>query len=63
MSCGRMTSLESRLTSFENRVDGRFVTVENRLMGRLEAIQADLKEFYKTLAEQDKRITRLEDRP
>ena len=34
----------------------------NSLERRIEVIEHDLKEFFKTLGDQDKRITRLEDR-
>ena len=39
-------------------IDSRFASVERRL----DTMQADLKEFYRTLAEHDKRISRLEDK-
>jgi pilus assembly protein TadC len=44
-------------------MDARFIALENRMDRRLEAIEADLKEFYRMLAELDKRISRLEERP
>jgi hypothetical protein len=47
---GRFASLENRITTFENRIDRR-----------LDAMQADMKEF-RLLAEHDKRISRLEDK-
>lgn len=34
----------------------------NSLERRIEVIERDLKEFFKTLAEHDKRISRLEDK-
>jgi hypothetical protein len=46
----RFASLESRIASMEARFDRRF-----------EAIEADLKEFFKVQAEHDKGIQRLED--
>ena len=39
-------------------IDSRFASVERRL----DTMQNDLKEFYRLLAEHDKRITRLEDK-
>ena len=48
---GRFASLENRITNFENRIDRR-----------LDAMQADMKEFYRVLAEHGKRISRLEDK-
>jgi hypothetical protein len=35
----------------------------NSLERRMEIIEADLKQFYRTLAELDKRVQRLEDKP
>jgi hypothetical protein len=35
----------------------------NSLERRMEIIESDLKQFYRTLAEHDKRIQRLEDKP
>jgi hypothetical protein len=52
-------SLDNRINMVENRLN----TMENRLDRRLDSMQADLKEFYRVLAEHDKRIQRLEDRP
>ena len=49
-------SIDARFASVENRI----TNLENRIDRRLEAIQADLKEFYRLLAEHDKRISRLE---
>ena len=48
------SSIDSRFAG----IDGRFASIERRL----DTIQTDLKEFYKLLADQDKRITRLEDK-
>jgi len=59
---GRFASIENRITSLENRVESRFADLENRIDRRLDALQADLKEFYRLLAEHDKRISRLEDK-
>ena len=47
-------SIDARFAS----IDARFASIERRL----DAMQADLKEFYKILAEHDKRIQRLEDK-
>jgi uncharacterized membrane protein YfbV (UPF0208 family) len=58
----RITSLDNRMTSLETRIDGRFTSIENRLDRRLESIEADLKEFFRVLADHDKRIQRLEDK-
>jgi flagellar capping protein FliD len=58
----RITSLDNRMTSLETRIDNRFTTMENRLDRRLESIESDLKEFFKPLAEHDKRVRRLEDK-
>jgi voltage-gated potassium channel Kch len=44
-------------------MDARFIALENRMDRRLESIEADLKEFYRMLAEPDKRISRPEERP
>ena len=44
-------------------MDARFLALENRMDRRLEAIEADLKEFYRMRADLDKRISRLEERP
>lgn len=55
-------SIDSRFSSLESRfasIDSGFASIERRLDG----IQSDLKEFYKELADHDKRISRLEDRP
>lgn len=52
-------SIENRLGALENRMSG----IEARLDRRLDAIRADLKEFYRILTEHDKRIQRLEDKP
>jgi hypothetical protein len=52
------SSIEVRITSLDNRV----TALENRIDSRREAMQADLKEFYRFLAEHDQRIQRLEDR-
>jgi chromosome segregation ATPase len=58
----RMTTLENRMTTMETRLDNRMTTMENRLDRRLETIGADLKEFFRVLAEHDKRTQRLEDK-
>ena len=58
----RITSLDNRITSLESRIDSRFANLEDRIERRLDAMQADLKEFYRLLAEHDKRISRLEDK-
>lgn len=50
--------LGRRMDDLVATVNGRFTSVERRL----ELIESDLKDFFKTQAEQDKRITRLEDR-
>jgi uncharacterized protein YdaU (DUF1376 family) len=46
-----MGTLENRIAAMEARFDRRF-----------EAIEADLKQFFKVQAEHDKRIQRLEDK-
>jgi len=54
-------SIDARFASIDARfasIDARFASIERRL----DAMQADLKEFYKILAEHDKRIQRLEDK-
>ena len=46
-------------------IDARFASVDTRFASierRLDTMQNDLKEFYRLLAEHDKRITRLEDK-
>lgn len=53
-------SIDSRFAGIDNRfnsIENRFNSIERRL----DAIAADLKEFYRILAEHDKRISRLED--
>jgi hypothetical protein len=50
------TSIDSRLSG----IDSRITALETRIDNRLAAIQADLKEFYRLLADLDKRISRLE---
>jgi hypothetical protein len=50
------------MTALETRIDTRFTSMENRLDPHLENIESDLKEFFKLLAEHDKRIQRLEDK-
>lgn len=57
------SSIESRLTALESSTNARFLALENRMDARFNAIQADLKEFYRLLADHDKRIQRLEDKP
>jgi len=52
------SSIDSRFATLENRITG----LENRIDRRLENIEADLKEFFKVLADHDKRIGRLEDK-
>jgi hypothetical protein len=45
-------------------IDGRFASIDGRfaaLERRMDSMQNDLKEFYKVLAEHDKRISKLED--
>jgi len=57
----RFASIDSRFASIDARfdsVDGRFASIERRL----DAIQADLKEFYRLLADHDKRLSKLEDK-
>jgi len=51
------TTIENRFTALE----GRITAMEARFDRRFEAIESDLKEFFK-LAEHDKRIQRLEDK-
>ncbi len=53
------SSIDARFAAMENR----FTALENRLDRRLDTIQADLKEFYRLLADHDKRISKLEDKP
>ena len=55
----RFASIDARFASFEASVERRFASIERRL----DAMQADLKEFYRILADHDKRISRLEDKP
>jgi hypothetical protein len=58
----RINSLDNRMSALETRIDSRITTMENRLDRRLEAIEADLKEFFRVQTEHDKRIQRLEDK-
>jgi len=51
-------SIDSRLSSLDNR----FTALETRLDNRLASIQADLKEFYRLFAELDKRLIKVEDK-
>jgi hypothetical protein len=62
-------SIDARFAALENSVNGRFASIENRITNlenridrRLEAIEADLKEFFRMLAELDKRMSRLEEK-
>jgi hypothetical protein len=58
-------SIDSRFSAIENRfaaLENRVINLENRLDRRLDAIQSDIKEFYRILADFDKRISKLEDR-
>jgi hypothetical protein len=55
----RFANLENRFSALENRI----TAIEARLDRRFEAIEGDLKDFFKVQAEHDKRIERLEDRP
>ena len=41
-------------------MDARFVSLEASMNSRFSSIEADLKEFYRLLADLDKRISRLE---
>ena len=52
-----------RIDELGKRLDDGLAAVNRRLddlTRRVEAIQADLKEFYRTLTDLDKRISRLE---
>lgn len=51
-------SIDARFSS----LDGRITGLENRLDSRLAGIQADLKDFYRTLADLDKRVSKIEDK-
>jgi hypothetical protein len=51
-------ALERRIDAVERRMEA----LETRLDQRLQIIQADLKAFFKELAEHDRRISRLENR-
>jgi len=51
-------SIDNRFSSLEASVNSRFASVEHRL----DIIQAGVKEFYRILAEHDKRLSRLEDK-
>jgi tetrahydromethanopterin S-methyltransferase subunit G len=56
-------SQNKRLDELGKRVDDGLAAVNRRLddlTRRVEAIEADLKEFYRTLTNLDKRISRLE---
>jgi len=58
-------SIDARFAALEASINGRFASVDSRFASierRLDAMQADLKEFYKILADHDKRISRLEDK-
>ncbi len=52
-------SIDARFASLEASVNSRFASIERRL----DLIQADIKEFYRLLADLDKRVSRLEDKP
>ena len=59
------SSIDARFATLENSINSRFASVDGRFASierRLDAMQADLKEFFKILAEHDKRISRLEDK-
>ena len=66
----RFASIDARFAALEGSVNSRFVSMENRMTNlenrldrRLDAMQADLKEFYRLLAEHDKRMSKLEGNP
>ena len=46
------SALENRITALESRMDARFNSVD----ARFNSIQNDLKEFYRLLADYDKRL-------
>ena len=52
------TTIENRITDMGNRM----TNLENRMDRRLEAVEADLKEFFKAQTEFDKRLGRIEDK-
>ncbi|MBV8731908.1 MAG: hypothetical protein JO336_19035 [Acidobacteriia bacterium] len=52
------TMIENRITDMGNRM----TNLENRMDRRLEAVEADLKEFFKAQTEFDKRLGRIEDK-
>lgn len=61
----RFGTIENRISDLGNRqtaIENRMTAIENRLDRRLENIEADLKEFFRVLADHDKRIQRLEDK-
>jgi len=58
-------SIDARFASLEVSINARFAAVESRFASierRLDSMHADLKEFYRLLAEHDKRISRLEEK-
>jgi hypothetical protein len=58
-------SIDARFVSLEASINTRFASVDARFASierRLEVIEADIKQFYRMLAEHAKRITGLEDK-
>jgi hypothetical protein len=61
----RFSTIENRISDLGNRqtaIENRMTAMENRLDRRLENIEAGLKEFFRVLAEHDKRIQRFKDK-
>jgi len=57
------TSMDARFASMDARfasIDARFASLEASMNSRFASIEADLKEFYRMLADLDKRISKLE---
>ena len=55
----RFEDMNKRIDDTNRRIDD----FKTEMVRRLERIEADLKEFFKVLAEHGKRIQRLEDKP
>jgi flagellar capping protein FliD len=59
------TSIDNRFASLDNRfasIENRLTSLEARVDRRFDAVEADLKEFFRTQAEFDKRLARIEDK-
>ena len=61
----RFASIDARFASLEASMNTRFAAIDARFAAierRLEVIEGDIKQFYRLLADLDKRVSRLEDK-